>query len=151
MSKSLVSILILMYCILIACFQVGAQDEEIKSLRGEVALDEDPINPPINLWMQDRDPIPRDYVQQPPLIPHDITGYKINLKFNKCLSCHSWTTYKEAGATKISQTHFEDRTEHVLADVAARRYFCTQCHVAQTDARPLVHNDFKPLTTIRED
>lgn len=151
MIKSFVSVLILFFVILISCQQAAAQNGEVKSLRGEVALDEDPADPPINLWQQDRDPIPRDYVQQPPLIPHDITGYKINLKFNKCLSCHSWTTYKEAGATKISQTHFADRTEHVLADVAARRYFCTQCHVSQTDARPLVHNNFHPLTTIREE
>ena len=79
-----------------------------------------------------------------------INGYTINLKSNKCLTCHSWTTYKDAGATKISQTHFSDRTETVMADVAARRYFCTQCHVPQTDARPLVNNEFEPLTTIKD-
>ena len=151
MNRYFVSVMILTLGLSFASLQAEAQDEEVKSLRGEVALDAEPVKPPINLWQQDRDPIPRDYVQQPPLIPHDITGYKINLKFNKCLSCHSWTAYKEAGATKISQTHFADRTEHVLADVAARRYFCTQCHVSQTDARPLVHNDFQPLTTIKEE
>ena len=97
----------------------------------------------------DRAPIPRDYVQQPPLIPHDITGYQINIKFNKCLTCHSWANYKEANATKISQTHFEDRDSNVLANVSARRYFCTQCHVSQVEARPLVENTFQPVEAIR--
>ena len=30
----------------------------------------------------------------------------------------------------------------MLADVSPRRYFCTQCHVEQTDAQPLVENTF---------
>ena len=33
----------------------------------------------------DQGPIPRDYVQQPPLIPHKIDGYRIDLNFNKCV------------------------------------------------------------------
>ncbi len=64
------------------------------------------------------------------------------------MSCHSWSNYRESGATKISQTHFEDRDKHVLAKVSARRYFCTQCHVPQVDAEPLVENEFKPITSI---
>ncbi len=91
----------------------------------------------------------RDYVQQPPLIPHSIKGYRINMKFNKCLTCHSWANYRDAGATKISQTHFSDRNENVLANVAARRYFCTQCHVPQVNAPPLVENTFEALKTIK--
>ena len=34
------------------------------------------------------------------------------------------------------------------ANVSARRYFCTQCHVPQADAQPLVENTFKPVTAI---
>ena len=64
-------------------------------------------------WQEDKEPIKRDYVQQPPLVPHSIEGYKVNLKFNKCLTCHSWANYKQAKATKISQTHFEDREGEV--------------------------------------
>ena len=73
----------------------------------------------------------------------------INKKFNKCLTCHSWANYKEAGATKISQTHFSDRENNVLANIAPRRYFCTQCHVPQVNAKPLVENTFNPLQTIK--
>ena len=64
------------------------------------------------------------------------------------MSCHSWSNYREAGATKISQTHFEARDKNLLANVSARRYFCTQCHVPQVDAKPLVENVFEPVTAI---
>ena len=123
--------------------------EQVKSLRGLAPLDEQSKTPNINKVQNDREPIERDYVQQPPLIPHKTKGYKINIKFNKCLTCHSWANYKEAGATKISQTHFSDRENNVLANIAPRRYFCTQCHVSQVDAKPLVTNTFKPITTLR--
>ncbi len=120
----------------------------VASLRGKSVATEYDAAPALKRWEQDSAPLARDYVQQPPLIPHDIEGYNINLKFNKCLTCHSWANYREAGATKISQTHFEDRDKNVLANVSARRYFCTQCHVPQRDARPLVGNQFQPVETL---
>jgi len=122
--------------------------EHVVSLRGHTPLDEDTGAPELKHWDKDGQPIERDYVQQPPLIPHQIDGYKINQKFNKCLTCHSWANYREAGATKISQTHFEDRDANVLANISARRYFCTQCHVPQVNARPLVENTFEPIQAI---
>ena len=123
--------------------------ENVNSLRGSNPLDE-PAREPASMKVQnDREPITRDYVQQPPLIPHKTKGYKINKKFNKCLTCHSWSNYKDAGATKISQTHFSDRENNVLANIAPRRYFCTQCHVTQVNAKPLVENTFNPLKTIK--
>ena len=121
---------------------------EIESLRGVAELNQDSSAPEMKQYAKDGEPIARDYVQQPPLIPHQISSYTINIKSNKCLSCHSWKNYREAGATKISQTHFEDRDKHVLANISARRYFCTQCHVPQVNAPPLVENNFKPITAI---
>ncbi len=126
-----------------------AQSDVVTSLRGHTALDEDSRVPMTRRWQRDRDPIERDYVQQPPLIPHSTKGYRINIKFNKCLTCHSWANYKEAGATKISQTHFSDRDENVLANIAPRRYFCDQCHVPQMEARPLVENTFEPVKSLK--
>ncbi len=122
--------------------------EDVVSLRGHTDLVEPDTAPEIKHFAKDGLPIPRDYVQQPPLIPHKIAGYQIDVNSNKCLSCHSWANYKEAGATKISQTHFEDRDDNVLANISARRYFCTQCHVPQVNARPLVENTFRPITAI---
>lgn len=122
--------------------------EEVTSLRGQMDLIENSDAPMMKKYNKDGAPIERDYIQQPPLIPHKIQGYIINVKSNKCLSCHSWKNYREAGATKISQTHFEDRNDQVLANVSARRYFCTQCHVPQVNSQPLVENTFKPVTGI---
>jgi nitrate reductase (cytochrome), electron transfer subunit len=125
-----------------------AAADHVVSLRGHTPLDEDTNAPEMKQWDKDGQPIERDYVQQPPLIPHQIEGYKINQKFNKCLTCHSWANYRESGATKISQTHFNDRDANVLANVSARRYFCTQCHVPQMNAKPLVGNTFEPIQAI---
>ena len=128
---------------------LAAEPVELKSLRGHTDLDETSSKPDLKRWAPDRDAIPRDYVQQPPLIPHKIEGYNIDLQSNKCLSCHSWANYKEAGATKISPTHFRNRKGVDLANVSAGRYFCTQCHVPQTDARPLVQNEFQSVEILQ--
>ncbi len=122
--------------------------EEVKSLRESTSLETSSDAVEIKKNVNDKGPIPRDYVQQPPLIPHKIKGYQINIKFNKCLTCHSWANYQKAGATKISQTHFSDRDGQALSNVAPRRYFCTQCHVPQADARPLVQNEFQPVQSL---
>ncbi|OAD21154.1 periplasmiC nitrate reductase, diheme cytochrome c subunit, partial [Candidatus Thiomargarita nelsonii] len=36
-----------------------------------------------------------------------------------------------------------------LANIAPLRYFCTQCHAPQVDAKPLVENTFQPVQTLR--
>ncbi len=145
MIKNTISTLLL---IAAAGLAVPATSADIASLRGITDLHEDSAAPEQKVYNKDGEPISRDYVQQPPLIPHKIDGYQVNLKANKCMSCHSWTHYREAGATKISQTHFEDRQNNVMANVSPRRYFCTQCHVPQVNAQPLVENTFQPTTAI---
>lgn len=123
--------------------------EEVKSLRGSSDIDAPSNAVEIKKNINDHGVILRDYVQQPPLIPHKIKGYRINLKFNKCLTCHSWANYTKSGATKVSQTHFTGRDGEALSNVSPRRYFCTQCHVPQVDASPLVENSFKSVPTIK--
>jgi cytochrome c-type protein NapB len=88
--------------------------------------------------------IPRDFAQQPPLIPHDIRDYQITKNFNKCMDCHSEARYQEFKAVKLSDTHFKDRDGKKLTNISPARYFCTQCHVPQVDAKPLIANTFKP-------
>ena len=147
MKRSTVISIVMMLSFGLLANQAWAED--VESLRGANPMDEPAKTPRVMKWQDDREPITRDYMQQPPLIPHKTKGYRINIKSNKCLTCHSWANYKEAGATKISQTHFNDRENNVLANIAPRRYFCTQCHVPQVNAKPLVENTFNPLQTIK--
>lgn len=90
----------------------------------------------------------RNYPEQPPIIPHAIDGYQLTLNTNRCMDCHKREFTEGSGAPMISVTHFQDRDGQVLSDVTPRRYFCTACHVQQTDARPLVPNLFQDANDI---
>ncbi len=120
----------------------------LESLRGSSLLEETSI-------AEEMKKIPReqslgtDYVYQPPLIPHSIRNYEVSKDANRCLACHNWKNAKDMGAPKISVTHYLSREDAVLADVSPRRYFCLQCHVPQTDAQPLVVNEFKRVESLR--
>lgn len=90
----------------------------------------------------------RNYADQPPLIPHAIRDYQIDLNINKCLTCHDRRNTEGSQAPMLSVTHFQDRDGQTLGTVAARRYFCTQCHVPQTDAQPIVPNSFRDFDAV---
>lgn len=136
---------------LTASINVSADTGGVSSLRGTHDLDSVKTAEDMKRVPRDRETYDRDYLHQPPLIPHQIRGYKVNTNSNKCLSCHSWNNYKASGATKISLTHFETRDGQQLSDVSPRRYFCSQCHVPQADAKPLVDNSFKSVDALNAD
>ncbi|KAA6186301.1 nitrate reductase cytochrome c-type subunit [Thiohalocapsa marina] len=81
--------------------------------------------------------------EQPPMIPHPIDKYSINLRQNGCLKCHSPATYEAAKAPAVASSHFLDRDGNRTNGIAPRRYFCTQCHAPQAGAMPLVENVFQ--------
>ncbi len=114
----------------------------VKSLRGETQIDEAGTAPLVNKQSKPANGFGRAYRQQPPLIPHRVEGYQVNKSFNKCLSCHSWPQNVQYDAPKVSETHYDSRGKET-DDVAASRWFCTQCHVPQADAPELVPNAFK--------
>jgi len=80
--------------------------------------------------------------EQPPMIPHPIDKYSIDLRQNGCLKCHSPATFEANNAPVIAESHFYDRDGNRLDGLAPRRYFCTQCHAPQAGAMPLVENVF---------
>lgn len=90
----------------------------------------------------------RNYPEQPPVIPHSTENYQLTLRTNRCLDCHRRQYTEGSGAPMISVTHFMDRDGQVLADVTPRRYFCTACHVQQTDADALVPNNFQDMVAV---
>jgi len=117
-------------------------------LRGPAALNDEgpagPMTPPRNTSEREA----RNYPEQPPVIPHSIEGYQIDLRSNKCLSCHARARTAESGAPMISITHFMDRDGQFLASVSPRRYFCTECHIPQNVVKPPVSNDFVDIDTL---
>lgn len=125
-------------------------ENQISTLRGAAELDKNaqPQDIPkvINLDIRQA----RNYPEQPPLIPHKIDGYEVDIKVNKCLQCHERTAVEETQAPMVSVTHFIGRDGQVLAEISPRRYFCTQCHVTQQDTRLLLNNDFVDSSEIIE-
>ncbi len=90
----------------------------------------------------------RNYPEQPPIIPHSIEGYQLDLNGNKCLSCHARSRTGESRAPMISITHFMDRDGQFLATISPRRFFCTECHVSQSDIKPPVANNFIDIDSL---
>ena len=56
----------------------------------------------------------RNYPDQPPVIPHAIEGYALDLNANKCLSCHARKFTEQCQAPMISVTHYQDRDGNTL-------------------------------------
>jgi cytochrome c-type protein NapB len=111
-------------------------------LRGPTPLDQIAAAPRMTPEENTAEKDPRNYPEQPPVIPHSIEGYQIDLNGNKCLSCHARSRTGESHAPMISITHFMDREGQFLATVSPRRFFCTECHVPQHDVKTPVENTF---------
>ena len=62
------------------------------------------------------------------------------------MDCHSAARYVEMNTTRVPPSHFKTRTGQELSNLSPSRYFCTQCHVPQVDARPLVNNAYQSST-----
>ncbi|SFK48955.1 nitrate reductase cytochrome c-type subunit [Shimia haliotis] len=121
---------------------VAAQQSGVASLRDQ-AIDE--VNYIDEVQKQDTSGrFSRNYRQQPPLIPHSVAQYQIDLNANQCLQCHDWTNAGDRGAPTLSMTHYMDREGNQLDAVAGTRWFCNQCHVPQANAPALVDNKFEP-------
>ncbi|MCK7592675.1 nitrate reductase cytochrome c-type subunit [Pseudomarimonas salicorniae] len=109
--------------------------------RGAPLTEEPPAAPMARVENQDLRR-QRGWPEQPPTIPHSIDGYQVSKEANRCMICHSRGGSEQFQAPMVSVTHFMDREGQVLAQISARRFFCNQCHVVQTDAKPLVENGF---------
>lgn len=120
----------------------GVSAGEVKSLRDQAISDAD-LAPPVYALMKDKK-FEKSFRQQPPLIPHEVDKYQINLNANECLKCHDWRNAEKEKAPEAGQSHYKDREGNELDVVTKGRWFCNQCHAPQTDAMPLVENTFNP-------
>jgi cytochrome c-type protein NapB len=95
--------------------------------------------------------LPTAFDDAPPLIPHSIEeSGLITLRSNKCLKCHHdqdlWDQDKDADEpSPMPESHYVSLRSDpgtVEKKIIGTRYFCTQCHVPQTEVNLLVGNDF---------
>lgn len=115
----------------------------VRSLRGTTGIPDINTAPAPESQETRAGSFERAYRQQPPLIPHSIEDFEITRTVNQCMLCHDWPYNEDQGAPKISETHYINREGAALDQVSSNRWFCTQCHVPQSNAKDLVNNDFK--------
>lgn len=143
MKQSVVLILTIMA--LLAFANPSVADDQVSSLRGDVPLGAESVNPTSKEWEPPQKKlIQRNFADQPPLIPHAIEGFPVTVQSNACLSCHSKAMAEATGAPAPKRSHYLDRDNNELDEISAGRYFCNQCHVRQVVADPLVGNTYTP-------
>ncbi len=123
-------------------------EDSIATLRGTTPLTEQPKAPAMAKVVDSDVRRRRAYPEQPPTIPHSIRDYQVDLNANRCLTCHARKYTERSQAPMVSITHFMDRDGQFLATVSPRRYFCSQCHVVEHEARAPVDNDFVDVDTV---
>lgn len=124
--------------------------QDAPRLRGPEPFTREVAAPPMQRQIADDVRRQRNYPDQPPVIPHAIEGYALDINANKCLTCHSRKFSEQSQAPMISVTHYQDREGNTLGGVAPRRYACISCHVTQTAAQPLVQNTFIDMDALVE-
>jgi cytochrome c-type protein NapB len=130
----------LLFLVILICSFSLAHGEDVQSLRGGTDIPAD-STPAVDMdWQPPGAAVPRTSAHQPPLVPHDITGMRITTDQNTCLGCHG---IEATGAPKPFKSHYTGRDGNTGESISQRWYFCTQCHVGQVDAKPLVENTFE--------
>ncbi len=94
--------------------------------------------------------LPIAYSTLPPQISHSISDYlPITIEENECTECHD--RQKKIGKTErrtgkkipMPLSHYGGfKGEGDEEEVSGARYMCTQCHVPQSGAMPLVENTY---------
>ena len=132
----------------LAAVAFAESGDTLDALRRGVPLDQE--SKPLPLATTENKDVRRNraYPMQPPTIPHAIDNYQLDRNYNRCLMCHTRANAPKFQAPMVSVTHYMDRDGNFLAEISPRRYFCTQCHVVQTDAKPLVGSRFEDIDSL---
>ena len=94
--------------------------------------------------------LPVAYSTLPPRIPHAIKEYiPITMEDNACMDCHDKpekigkTEHKSGKKIPMPESHYGGfNGKGDKEEVSGSRYTCTQCHVPQSGAKPLVENTY---------
>ncbi len=135
----------LMVFLVLLMLLVSSASYAVQSLRGDHALDAQSNKIVKHKVNTEEGGYDRNYKLQPPLIPHKTQKYRITLKGNGCLKCHSKKAHKKEKAPMVGKSHFIGRDGKKSETISKRRYFCTQCHAPQTKDEPLVENIYEGI------
>jgi nitrate reductase cytochrome c-type subunit len=120
--------------------QIGLSKVGISEVPDPPVVAEDTTEP------GERTPGPAAFAGAPPVVSHGIADFTpITPEDNMCLDCHAVEEKVEGEPTPVPESHYVDlrnRPDVVNSEIAGARYVCTSCHVATTDAAPLVENTF---------
>ena len=135
---------------LLACAAAASAQapSQVDRMRGTTPVGDESRPPPLGNPENKDVRRERAYSMQPPTIPHKIDGYQVDRNANRCVSCHARARIEESKAIPIPATHYLDRDGTMRGDVSPRRYFCTQCHVAQDEVKPLVDNTYQDFDAL---
>ncbi len=107
----------------------------------------------------------RSFENAPPLIPHRVGGFlPIKVDDNKCMFCHMPDKARQFKAVPIPKTHFTNYRPDVIEEDGKYRvdeeegemietdldhfndamFYCSQCHVPQTEVTVEIANVFDP-------
>ena len=94
--------------------------------------------------------IPLAYSTVPPLISHSIEKYlPITMETNDCTDCHDRqnkigkTEHRTGKKIPMPNSHYGGfKGEGDKEEISGARYTCTQCHVPQSGAKPLIENTY---------
>jgi len=92
--------------------------------------------------------LPLAYSTVPPLIPHTVEKYlPITTEENGCTECHDRkdkigkTEHQSGKKIPMPESHYGGfHGKGDKEEISGSRYTCTQCHVPQSGAKPLVEN-----------
>lgn len=127
--------------IVTASLSVWAAEESFTTLRDKEILEQSET-PPLAPQEDLANRRVRDHPTQAPTIPHPINGYTVTKDLNQCMVCHDQNVAPTLNTPAVAVSHFTNRDGEYLVSISPRRYFCTQCHVAQTTSNPLLNNSF---------
>ena len=136
MKKTMIALLVSTTAVVFAAEAVA-----LDSLRG-ADIEKTSAKPAKHKLVEQAGGFERSYKEQPPMVPHEVDKYEVNLKNNGCLKCHSEATYEKEKSPKVGDSHYVDRDGKTLEKISSRRYFCSQCHAPQLKGDPLVENVF---------
>ena len=91
---------------------------------------------------------PRNYPEQPPLIPHSTEGYQVDINGNKCLSLPRPRPHRRVAGADDQHHPLHGPRRPVSRLGLAAALLLHPCHVPQHDVKAPVANDFVDIDTL---